>query len=172
MKTFREDFEEIKEEFLRPFKPDKQDKFTKGLTLPIEYQKDWDIIKEITAKYDVDQMIFGCAITISYRRIAEIIDETVDKLMKEKSLLEKLQVGLMPDWNTYERKISSILFSTLLCSFPSFCISSSGEGFIDFMTDKKNEKHLIDLINMRGTVKTTDKDMRGLVDEMMIELKG
>lgn len=145
--------------------------FTKGFQINRCYEEDWDFIKSTFRHYKVEINAHAPIITISQRKYVEMAKEITEKIKDNGNLRAKVATGIHSGKENYEKIVDGKIFISVLRILPTFAQKYSEQAFKSFITNTNAEQYMERLMQMNGTIKSTDEQVDNLIDEIVSSLK-
>lgn len=145
------------------------DEFTKGFKLSTCYHEDWDKITEIFETLNLEIRAHGPILTINERKNVMTAYEIMDMLKGKERVQELVHNGIALDAKELDQYRNGQIFIMILRLFPEYCRQKAQQDFLKWLSSDKAQKHLRQLFNINGTIKTTDADISYIVSQILKE---
>ena len=146
---------------------------TKGLSIKICFQADWDRITEIFSRYNSKLRRHGSTLTVNELKNVDMADKLTQELKNNKKIRQWASrgVGIVEDEEEYEKEITRIIFEKLLWLIPEFNRQYSSLVLKKYLTNGNTNKELECLFTTNGPVHSTRFEVEALVTQLIKTIK-
>lgn len=151
-----------------------KDYWIKGIQLHSCYREDWDEIKNVFSKYDIDLSHQGPIITKQTLDEVKLAERITKELVKDKRIRKMALKVSYPLRNAYphpslskEQLIEGTIFIVVLRLIPSFCLRVGESALKGFLENGIKYDILDSLFDQHGTIRETQSDFEKSVERMI-----